>query len=331
MNSTEVKEWDYENMLNSLRGYWHCCLTANGKALSYLQKRGINEETAAKFQLGYTDYNRPVRKNLFSMGNKEATKIFKELGFLRDDGKDKFFNRLVIPFYDLDDKLVGFTGRLTEKVDKAPKYLRTKFPEQMARTETAPLCWHNCRDSIKQAGEIIVVEGPFDALAMQSGGYLNTVAMQGTGQLKQMKHFYADLINTGIRVKFLFDRDRAGDSTRWDVLTHIAPLINDEFGPDYVAFPNLPLDAPDPSEVMSKKDGLENMQNIMKSALTLEGELERRLARNPNSVEKLAANANRINMILKTFEVESDTCKLMQQVIERQTKVKVAFHASERE
>ena len=173
---------------------------------------------------------------------------------------------------------------------------------------------HNSRDSIKQAGELIVVEGPFDALAMQSGGYLNTVAMQGTGQLKKMRHFYADLINSGIKIKFLFDRDRAGDNTRWEVLTYVAPLVTDEAGPDYLLFPNLPANLPDPGEVMSKKDGLENMQNIMKNALTLEGEVERRLMRNPNSVEKLAANANRINMILKGFEVENNIYKAMQQV-----------------
>ena len=141
MNSTEIKKWNYENMLNSLMNYWHCCLTANGEAMQYLQKRGVSEEIAGKFRLGFVDYNRPVRKGLFSLDNKEANKIFKELGFLRDDGKDKFFNRLVIPFHDMDDKLVGFTGRLTKDIDKAAKYLRTKFPEQMPRNETAPLCW----------------------------------------------------------------------------------------------------------------------------------------------------------------------------------------------
>ena len=329
MEEKNIKQWTHPRMLNDLMCYWNCCLSSSGVANTYLRKRGISEEIAGKFKLGYVDVNRPVRKSLFTMDDAAANKIFKELGFLRDDNKDKFFDRIMIPFHDIEDRLIGFTGRMLKDVERAPKYLRTKFPEQLPRGETAPLCLQNCRDAVEKAKEIILVEGPFDALAMQSAGYLNTVAIQGTSNITKMAWFYSDMINQGIRVKFLFDRDRAGDDTRWEVLKDIAPLVNDEFGPDYMVFPSMPHHAPDPSDLLSKKDGVDQMQEIMRTALNLEGEVLRRLTVNKNSIEGLANNANRIKMILQKFEVESNTYNLMKDVLERQTRIKVKIKRDE--
>ena len=323
MEEKSIKKWTHQRMLNDLMCYWNCCLSSNGAANTYLRKRGVSEEIAAKFKIGYVDIKRPVRKSLFTMDDPEANKIFKELGFLRDDGKDKFFDRIMLPFHDVEDRVIGFTGRMLKDVDKVAKYLRTKFPEQLPRGETAPMCWANCRDAVEKSKEIILVEGPFDALAMQSAGYLNTVAMQGTSNLTKMAWFYSDMINRGITIKFLFDRDSAGEKAKWEAVRDLTPLLNDEFGPDYMIFPSLPTGISDPCDLLVKKDGVDQMQEVMRTALTLEGELLRRLPINKNSIENLANNANRIKMVLQNFEVETNTYKLMKDVLERQTRVKV--------
>jgi len=69
--------------------------------------------------------------------------------------------RIIIPFFDANNLLIGFQGRSLLKVDKSIKYITIKLDEEN------PKVWGLNRIDLTK--RIYVVEGPFDAMFLQNG------------------------------------------------------------------------------------------------------------------------------------------------------------------
>ncbi|MEZ4316480.1 MAG: DNA primase [Myxococcota bacterium] len=117
---------------------------------------------------------------------------------------DNFRARLMFPIRDERNRVVGFGGRLLE--GDGPKYINTtetavyKKNRVLYGLETA-------RAAIQRADRAIVVEGYFDVLAMQEGGFDEAVATCGTAMTPE----HIERLRRMTRnVVMVMDGDKAG-------------------------------------------------------------------------------------------------------------------------
>ena len=86
----------------------------NGKAAhEYLTGRGLSEETIKKFGLGYSDkYSDDLYKYLKSKNYSDE--LLRESGLFNIDERhgmyDKFWNRVIFPIMDVNNRVIGFGG-----------------------------------------------------------------------------------------------------------------------------------------------------------------------------------------------------------------------------
>ena len=91
---------------------------------------------------------------------------------------DRFRDRVIFPIHDSDGGVIALGGRAMEASVK-PKYLNS--PETALFHKSAVLFnHHRARKAAHDRGEVIVVEGYVDVIAMSQAGYPNAVAPLGT-------------------------------------------------------------------------------------------------------------------------------------------------------
>ena len=132
--------------------------------------------------------------------------ILKETGLLTYDEKrgahDKFWNRVMFPIMDVNNRVIGFGGRVMG--DGTPKYLNS--PETMLFDKSRNLYGLNyARTSRKPY--MIICEGYMDVIAMHQAGFTNAVASLGTAFTAQhsvlLKRYTQE-------VRLAYDSDGAG-------------------------------------------------------------------------------------------------------------------------
>ncbi|WP_034408830.1 DNA primase [Deinococcus murrayi] len=180
-----------------------------GPALSYLRSRGLTEDTIAAFELGYAPdtwdglLKRARARNLTERQLLEAGLLTEH----PDSGRvyDRFRGRVIFPIRDHLGRLVGFGGRVLD--DSKPKYLNT--PETTAFRKGELLYGlDKARGSLREGGELIVVEGYMDVIALHQHGFTGAVASLGTALTAEHA---ALLERLGVaRLTLMFDRDEAG-------------------------------------------------------------------------------------------------------------------------
>jgi len=111
----------------------------------YLQQRGVQPATAARFGVGY----------------------YAGSGFLR--------HRILFPLHDGDGRRVAYAGRSLD--DSEPHYL---FPPGFPKSQVIFNLHRAVEEAVGQARGAIVVEGFFDCLRMHQSGYRNVVALMGS-------------------------------------------------------------------------------------------------------------------------------------------------------
>ena len=97
------------------------------KGLAYLKDRGITDATIKHFGLGYADiYNDDLYRFLKSKGYSDEDLKDSALVTIdeRRGGSDKFWNRVMFPIMDVNNRVIGFGGRVMG--DGSPKYLNSK-------------------------------------------------------------------------------------------------------------------------------------------------------------------------------------------------------------
>ena len=180
---------------------------AGGAGRSYLERRGVDRDTAATYRLGFAPAGWDnLAKHLQRKGI--TPEQAEKLGLLRkrDGGGfyDTFRNRLLFTISDLHGRAIGFGGRVMD--DSLPKYINS--PESPVYRKSEVLFGLDlAKKGMREKGSAIIVEGYFDHLALYRAGFSNVVATCGTAltpaHLKLLKR-YAE------RVYMLFDGDEAG-------------------------------------------------------------------------------------------------------------------------
>lgn len=185
--------------------YFHQLRGQNGStAMNYLKKRELSDETIQRFGLGYSSmYSDDLYRYIKSKGYKDD--ILKESGlFTYGDGKvtDKFWNRVMFPIMDMNNRVIGFGGRVMG--DGKPKYLNS--PETKLFDKSRNLYGLNIARTSRKPN-IIICEGYMDVISLHQAGFNQAVASLGTaltsGQASLMKRYTDQVLIT-------YDSDGAG-------------------------------------------------------------------------------------------------------------------------
>ena len=148
------------------------------KGLAYLKDRGITDTTIKHFGLGYADiYNDDLYRFLKSKGYSDEDLKDSALVTIdeRRGGSDKFWNRVMFPIMDVNNRVIGFGGRVMG--DGSPKYLNSKETKLFDKSRNL-YGLNFARSSRKK--EIILCEGYMDVISMHQAGFTNAVAALGT-------------------------------------------------------------------------------------------------------------------------------------------------------
>lgn len=178
----------------------------NGRvAYQYLAGRGLSEETMKKFGLGYSDkYSDDLYRYL--KGQKYSDELLRESGLFNVDERhgmyDKFWNRVIFPIMDVNNRVIGFGGRVMG--DGKPKYLNS--PETKIFDKSRNLYGLNVARTTRK-NYLIVCEGYMDVISMHQAGFTNAVASLGTaltsGHASLLKRYTKEVL-------LLYDSDEAG-------------------------------------------------------------------------------------------------------------------------
>ncbi|MFQ5684726.1 MAG: DNA primase [Candidatus Binatia bacterium] len=177
------------------------------RALGYLKSRGIDEQAARRFNLGYAA---PSGRGLISYLKRErlSLKNAVHLGLLNEKGPqffgEKFFDRLVFPIVSPAGKVVGFGGRVIDQ--GFPKYLNSsETPLFRKRANVYGL--FQAKETIRELDRVVVVEGYLDVLALCQFGLPYVVATLGTALTPDHVRILGRYTKNVIA---LFDGDQAG-------------------------------------------------------------------------------------------------------------------------
>ncbi len=183
--------------------YYKQLRTEHGKlGLDYLKKRGLSDETIQRFGLGYSAQGSSIYRYLKEQGYDDD--ILKESGlFSYERGiNDKFFNRVMFPIMDINNKVIGFGGRVMG--DAKPKYLNS--PETKLFDKSRNLYGLNIARASRK-DNLIICEGYMDVISLHQAGFNQAVASLGTaltpGQARLMKRYTDNVLIT-------YDSDEAG-------------------------------------------------------------------------------------------------------------------------
>ena len=178
------------------------------KALAYLQKRGLSDETIRTFQLGYAPNAWDSLITHFKAW-KTPPALLEKAGLALPGKKpgefyDRFRGRAIFPIFTASGKPVAFGGRAL--FDQDPKYLNS--PDTPVYTKGKLLYGLNLsKDALRETGEAVLVEGYTDYIALFQAGLTNVVASLGTAltlpQLGLIERFAG-------KVVISYDGDAAG-------------------------------------------------------------------------------------------------------------------------
>lgn len=186
---------------------------ADGKAIgmSYFRQRGIRDDIVKKFQLGYsTTAHNALAQEAMRKGYKKEFLIKTGLCYEKEDGslRDRFWGRVIFPWFNISGKVLGFGGRVLDSRTKGVNQKYVNSPESEIFSKRKELYGiFQAKAAIVKADCVYMVEGYTDVIAMHQCGLENVVANSGTAlseqQIRLLHRFTSN-------ITLLYDGDEAG-------------------------------------------------------------------------------------------------------------------------
>lgn len=188
-------------------------------AVSYLKERGVSSQSIADFRIGWAPDTWQSLRNFLNSEGYSDDEIEKAGLLVKSEDRsapkyhDRFRHRIMFPIADAQSKVVGFTGRVFEKIkgqtvhEDAGKYINTPSTVLYDKSNTL-YGLDKSRTSIRNEG-CILLEGTLDVIMSHQAGVKNVAATCGTafgaGHARIIKRYTEKLL-------LAFDADEAGDS-----------------------------------------------------------------------------------------------------------------------
>lgn len=236
-------------------------------ARDYLRARGLSEETASEFRLGYGGRDKHgLKQHLADKGYSGEEMAEAGLIISGDDipvAYDRFRERLIFPIRDPRGRVIAFGGRALSDAMKA-KYVNSPetplFHKGFVLFNAGP-----ARQAAHDLGTVIAVEGYMDVIALAQAGFPNAVAPLGTAL-------------TGDQVKMLwrmaeepvlcFDGDEAGRKAAYRAVDTVLPLLEPGRSLKFAFLPQ----GQDPDDLV-REQGAEAFRELLGKARPLAGVL----------------------------------------------------------
>lgn len=172
--------------------------------MAYFRKRELQDETLRSWGLGYSGDTRDglycyLRQCGFDDASLRASGL---VNYSERGAYDKFFRRVMFPIMDVNNRVIGFGGRVLDGSE--PKYMNSPETKLFDKSRNLfGLCY--ARKSRKKS--FILCEGYMDVISMHQAGFTNAVASLGTAlteeQCRLLKRYVDEILLT-------YDSDGAG-------------------------------------------------------------------------------------------------------------------------
>ena len=211
-----TKEWFKSQLNNTLGKEAHHYLTS---------QRNLNIKNINDFELGYAPNSWNDLFNYLSKVEKFPLKLILSAGLViskdnTDKVYDRFRNRLIVPIFDMQGRVVAFGGRSLD--GQEPKYLNSPESEVFEKGKML-FAFDKASSNIRKRDKAVVVEGYFDVISLHSKGITNSVASLGTALNKyQISQLCRCTDNKNIIINF--DSDNAGRLATKRVINEVESL-----------------------------------------------------------------------------------------------------------
>ena len=258
---------DLHQIMAQIARFFEQNLADNARALKYVNSRGIDAKTTAKFALGYAPDSWDALLNRFGSDEDERRQIL-QLGMIieRDTrgGEraagfyDRFRDRLMFPIRDSRGRVIGFGGRIIDQGE--PKYLNS--PETPLFHKGRELYGlYEARQARGDFKRLMIVEGYMDVVRLHQAGITYAVATLGTATTQE---HLGKIFRLTREVVFCFDGDRAGRQAAWRALENSLPLAQDGRELKFMFLP----EGHDPDTLVAE-EGSEAFEGRLNSALPM--------------------------------------------------------------
>src|SRR6204780_4963306 len=253
----------HDLMLRAAR-FFEQNLADNARAKAYVQRRGIDAQTCAKFSLGYAPDAWEALLKRFGVSEDERRRLL-QVGLILERSAektsgfyDRFRDRLIFPIRDSRGRGLGFGGRGFRQGE--PKYMNS--PETPLFHKGRELYGlYEARQARADFKRLLIVEGYMDVVRLHQAGITYAVATLGTATTQEHLN---KIFRQTHEVVFCFDGDRAGLKAAWRALENALPLAQDGRELKFMFLP----EGHDPDTLVAQ-EGPEAFEARMKDALPL--------------------------------------------------------------
>lgn len=177
--------------------------------LAYLHSRGLDDDTIARFGLGWAPSGRTVFTDAaLAAGYKPEYLVETGLCIRYDDGRlvDRFHERAMFPIHTVSGRVVAFSGRTLKSGGEVAKYVNS--PETPIYIKSKALYGISlAKSAISKMDRCYLAEGNVDVVSMHQLGITNVVASCGTSlteeQIRMIRKFTEN-------ITIMYDGDAAG-------------------------------------------------------------------------------------------------------------------------
>ena len=272
----------YQNNLNS---------TAGKSAKKYLLNRKIDDSIIKEFEIGLSLEKINDLTELLTKKDYDLVTL-NRIG-LSSDNHDIYNNRIMFPLYDLEGRVVGFSGRRYDDI-KENKYVNTKETDIFKKGELL-YHYHIAKEECRISKSVIIMEGFMDVIRASSIGIKNTVALMGTALTKNQINLIKRLSKD---VYLCLDGDDPGVKA---TLNNGEVLLNEGLDVKVIPLPN-----PDDPDTYILNNGKDKFLSLIENAINYSDFKMNKLKEtvNLNSDEGKADYINKV--IVETSKIDDE-------------------------
>jgi DNA primase len=260
MDTEKEKRFNiYKNIFKEYSNFFHQQLfkSENSQALSYLEKRGLNQNIIKEFNLGYVPWQNNLYEKLLTKFS-EAEIILTGLYYKNEKTNkfiDRFNSRIIFPINNLTSETIAFGGRIIKESPLA-KYINSPETEFYKKGRTV-FNLDRAKALRSETNEAVIVEGYMDVVSLYAKGIKNVISNSGTAltetQIELVWKFFSSPI-------ICLDGDQSGQNAALRIAEKLLMLINEN---NKIYFSILPK-GDDPDDFV-KKNGKEKFVEFLKS------------------------------------------------------------------
>ncbi|MDT8758065.1 DNA primase [Sphingomonas psychrotolerans] len=203
------------------------------EARSVLKRRGITEEIARGFGLGFAPDSRgKLRDALKTYGDAMLVEAGMLIQVEEKEPYDRFRGRLMIPIRDVRGRVIAFGGRIIG--DGEPKYLNSPETPLFDKGRTL-YNLDRAQAAARKSGRIVAVEGYMDVIALAQAGFEEAVAPLGTALTE---HQLERLWRMAEVPLLCFDGDAAGQKAALRAAHRALPMLQPGRSLAFVTLPD---------------------------------------------------------------------------------------------